>query len=56
MNIIEGKEVGYRFMAHYDTDELKENVWLVDSGCSNHMAGRKELFKELDESKKMVFG
>ncbi|KAG6470996.1 hypothetical protein ZIOFF_072087 [Zingiber officinale] len=27
-----------------------ENVWFLDTGCSNHMCGRRELFSELDES------
>jgi hypothetical protein len=25
--------------------------WVVDSGCSKHMKGRKQLFVELDEGK-----
>lgn len=28
------------------------NVWFLDGGCSNHICGTKELFKELDESDK----
>jgi hypothetical protein len=26
--------------------------WVVDSGCSKHMTGRKQLFFELDEGKR----
>ena len=27
----------------------KEDVWLLDSGCSNHMCGNKLWFSDLDE-------
>ena len=27
----------------------QENVWYLDSGASNHMCGKKELFEELAE-------
>ncbi|KAF7820234.1 Retrovirus-related Pol polyprotein from transposon TNT 1-94 [Senna tora] len=29
---------------------VDENVWYLDTGCSNHMCGKKELFSSLDES------
>jgi hypothetical protein len=29
--------------------------WVVDSGCSKHMTGRKQLFVELDEGKEGTF-
>ncbi|XP_059288711.1 uncharacterized protein LOC132042110 [Lycium ferocissimum] len=32
------------------TEENKGNGWFIDSGCSNHMSGNKELFVDLDES------
>lgn len=38
-------------MAHVDVKEAsKEELWFLDSGCSNHMCGKKELFSRLDES------
>jgi RNase H-fold protein (predicted Holliday junction resolvase) len=38
-------------MAHSETKELtKEEVWFIDSGCSNHMTGNKKWFVTLDES------
>ncbi|WJZ80278.1 hypothetical protein VitviT2T_000212 [Vitis vinifera] len=38
-------------MAHVDGKEAsKEELWFLDSGCSNHMCGKKELFSRLDES------
>ncbi|RVX13416.1 Retrovirus-related Pol polyprotein from transposon TNT 1-94 [Vitis vinifera] len=38
-------------MAHVDVKEAsKEELWFLDSSCSNHMCGKKELFSRLDES------
>ncbi|KAL6311202.1 hypothetical protein AAG906_000351 [Vitis piasezkii] len=38
-------------MAHANGKEAsKEELWFLDSGCSNHMCGKKELFSRLDES------
>ncbi|PKA48313.1 Retrovirus-related Pol polyprotein from transposon TNT 1-94 [Apostasia shenzhenica] len=31
----------------------EQNIWFLDSGCSNHMTGVKEIFKSLDESIKL---
>lgn len=31
-------------------ENIKENIWYLDSGASNHMCGIKELFTELNES------
>ena len=30
--------------------QQKTDVWFLDSGCSNHMCGKKEYFSELDEN------
>ena len=40
------------FMAFSCEKKTPNNVWFLDSGCSNHMSGTKSLFKDLDESKK----
>ncbi|XP_028085883.1 uncharacterized protein LOC114286853 [Camellia sinensis] len=37
------------FVHHGDT-ENQNNVWYLDSGASNHMYGKRELFVELDET------
>ena len=39
-------------MTHFSADAVSNDVWFVDSGCSNHMSGTRSLFKELDESQK----
>ena len=41
------------FMAVADAVDVPNDVWFVDSGCSNHMCSNKEMFKELDESRKI---
>lgn len=41
------------FMAkHESKNEEANEVWLIDSGCSNHMTGQRNLFKDLDENQK----
>ena len=27
-----------------------EELWFLDSGCSNHMCGKKELFDDFDDT------
>ena len=36
----------------------EENIWYLDTGCSNHMCGKKELFTSLNETVKstVMFG
>ncbi|KAJ7946728.1 Retrovirus-related Pol polyprotein from transposon TNT 1-94 [Quillaja saponaria] len=36
----------------FNEKEQSNNVWFLDSSCSNHMSGTRSLFKELDESDK----
>ncbi|XP_039131784.1 uncharacterized protein LOC120268441 [Dioscorea cayenensis subsp. rotundata] len=40
------------FMANNGTEEGLDEAWLIDSGCSNHMTGKRDFFSELDESKR----
>lgn len=38
-------------MAYMKEEKVtKEELWFLDSGCSNHMCGKREFFVELDES------
>lgn len=37
-------------MANVDTQEIKEDIWFLDSGCSNHMCGKRALFSDFDGS------
>ncbi|XP_021909456.1 uncharacterized protein LOC110823391 [Carica papaya] len=40
------------FMALFCERKQSNNIWFLDSGCSNHMGGTKSLFKKLDVSDK----
>lgn len=33
------------------SERCVNSVWIIDSGCSNHMTGMKEIFETLDESR-----
>lgn len=41
------------FMASNTPEPTSSTLWLVDSGCSNHMTGERKLFTSIDESKKI---
>ncbi|XP_062080662.1 uncharacterized protein LOC133785446 [Humulus lupulus] len=40
------------FMVHSSSNDIQNDVWFLDSGCSNHMTSNRSLFKELDELQK----
>ncbi|XP_039119130.1 uncharacterized protein LOC120255359 [Dioscorea cayenensis subsp. rotundata] len=49
-------EAGNLFMVRSFSETqqtYQKSVWLIDSGCSNHMTGDKSLFSSLDESLKI---
>jgi len=37
------------FYTCLNTESKEDKVWLLDSECSNHMTGNRELFVEIDE-------
>nr|GFA27472.1 hypothetical protein [Tanacetum cinerariifolium] len=39
----------YLFMTYISSDVLINDVWYLDSACTNHMTGDKSKFKDLDE-------
>ena len=41
---------GTLLLAYKDHGKGEENTWYLDTGISNHMCGRENLFVELDES------
>ena len=53
-NVAEEQSTSTLFMAKHETDDVASSVWLVDSGCSNHMTGQKNLLRELDETQKQI--
>jgi len=38
------------FLACNMAEEKSEDLWFLDSGCSNHMTGNLAMFSMLDES------
>jgi hypothetical protein len=38
------------FLSCHKTEEQHKDLWLLDSGCSNHMTGNKDLLSCIDSS------
>ncbi|KAF7147957.1 hypothetical protein RHSIM_Rhsim03G0172600 [Rhododendron simsii] len=49
-NVIEKEEEVSLLMVCHVKEETPQNMWYLDTGCSNHMCGDKKLFSNLDES------
>ena len=45
-----GENSGGMFLSCQKTEQQPKDLWLLDSGCSNHMIGNKELLSCLDSS------
>ncbi|XP_061365273.1 uncharacterized protein LOC133308644 [Gastrolobium bilobum] len=45
----EGEEVSLLMVCHVNK-KTQQNLWYLDTSCSNHMCGDKKAFSELDES------
>jgi hypothetical protein len=37
-------------MAYHINEKYHQNLWCLDTKCSNHMSGDKSIFSSLDES------
>lgn len=53
--VAEKKDVSNLFKAHSETGIGANLIWIVENGCSNHMFGLKDIFKDLDKSQKLKF-
>lgn len=49
-NFAEKEEEVSLLMACHAKEEVHQNLWYLDTGCSNHMCGDKSMFSDLDES------
>ena len=41
------------FMTHSQIHNISNDIWFLDSGCSNHMSGIKSIFRDIDETHKL---
>ena len=49
----EKKEESNLFFTSLNREQSKADVWFLNSGCSNHMFGWKEIFQKIDDSIKL---
>jgi hypothetical protein len=45
-----GETSGGMFLSCHKTEEQPKDLWLLDSGCSNHLTGNKDLLSCIDSS------
>ena len=41
------------FMTHSYVHNISNDIWFLDSRCSNHMSGIKSIFRDIDETHKL---
>lgn len=51
--VSEEEEASNVFVASSSSGTSTSSMWLVDSGCSNHMTGKRSLFTSLVESQRV---
>ena len=49
----ENEENSKLFMTHSQVNDISNDIWFLDSGCSNHMSGIKSIFRDIDETHKL---
>lgn len=49
-NFVDNKEVETLLMAVHVGTKHESDIWYIDTGCNNHMCGRKFSFSSLDEN------
>ena len=53
-NYVEKNEENSKlFMTHSQIHNISNDIWFLDSGCSNHMSGIKSIFRYIDETHKL---
>jgi hypothetical protein len=45
-----GENSGGMFLSCHNTEQQPKDLWLLDSGCRNHMTGNKDLLSCIDSS------
>jgi hypothetical protein len=45
-----GENLGGMFLSCHKTEQQPKDLWLLDSGCNNHMTGNKDLLSCIDSS------
>ena len=49
----ENEENSKLIMTHSQVHDISNDIWFLDSRCSNHMSGIKSIFRDIDEIHKL---